>query len=232
MTTLDKIIYLNLKRRPDRNTHFLNECMLQNIPGNLIQRFDALDGSTYNFTAQELQLFSDKYYCEEKYTKKVQSNQLGHYYILKEIIEKEYDTVLILQDDAIFCKDFLMNLNNVLENIPEDADFINIGLHKIAFYDKFLKWDLDTQKDYLFYEKTKVNEYVCKAIHKANPCSLGFICTRKGAINLLKHIHATKFDEPTDHYYNAYLQKKDNFYFSRKILCTGNPDLGTDIFTK
>ena len=52
MNKIDKIYYINLDRRPDRNTHFLNQCRQHDLPFSKIQRFQAVDGLTFNFTEQ------------------------------------------------------------------------------------------------------------------------------------------------------------------------------------
>lgn len=232
MKHLNKIFWLNLDRRPDRKLHFLQQCDNEYINENILQRFSALDGLSYVFSEDEKKLFSDDYKCDERYINKVQCNQLGHYYMLKEIIDKKYENVLILQDDVVFCKNFIDNVNIVLKNMPENAEFVHIGLHMSAFFDKSSEFPLDKfENDSIYYEQTKVNEFICKGRHTVHPASLGFICNQKGAQNMINHIIKNKFNNHTDHFYNDYHKNKDIFYISRKILCTGNPNLGSDIFT-
>jgi len=38
----------------------------------------------------------------------------------------ENDWYLILEDDAVFCKDFIDLLNKYLENVPKDAEYLDI----------------------------------------------------------------------------------------------------------
>jgi GR25 family glycosyltransferase involved in LPS biosynthesis len=232
MKYLDKIFWLNLDRRPDRKQHFLQQCDNEYISENILQRFSALDGLSYILSEDEKNLFSKNYSCDIKYINKVQCNQLGHYYMLKEIVDKKYENVLIVQDDVVFCKNFIDNVNNVLEHMPNDAEFVHIGLHMSAFYDKSSAFPLDElENDSIYYEQTKINEFICKGRHTVHPASLGFICTQKGAQKMLQYIISNKFDNATDHFYNNYHKNQDIFYISRKILCTGNPNLGSDIFT-
>jgi len=48
---------------------------------------------------------------------------------------------------------------------------------------------------------------------------------------MVKHFDENGCKEATDHNINKYLISKDIFYSSNTILATGNPRLGSDIFT-
>ena len=88
MDDISYIYYINLSRRPDRNEHFLNQCEKAKIPLDKIKRFEAIDGSTYNFTEEEKSMFSKCDFLDKHYVNSIMGNQLSHYYILKEMIEK------------------------------------------------------------------------------------------------------------------------------------------------
>ena len=47
---------------------------------------------------------------------------LKHYISLTKILDYNLDYALIIEDDAVFCDDFLYKLDNILNNIPEDWD--------------------------------------------------------------------------------------------------------------
>ena len=64
-----------------------------------------------------------------------------------------------------------------------------------------------------------------------NPCSLAYIVTLKGAINLLFFFEKNGFHRATDWNYNDYLNNNNIFYGSSSVLCTGDPTLGSDIFS-
>ena len=229
MDKIDKLYYINLKRRPDRNNHFLNECLKANIPKHKIKRFEALDGLTYNFEDDEIILFKNVDYRGKPFENKIMGNQLSHFYILKEMVEKRYNYIIICQDDVIFRDNFLTYLNRVMNSIPIDAEIVNIGFHEFASYEHFVAWDLTKTNDL---EKLgqKYNDNICKLNNTVNPCSLAYIVTLKGAINLVNHFDNNGFFRATDWNYNDYLIKKNIFYGSRIVLCTGNPNLGSDIF--
>jgi GR25 family glycosyltransferase involved in LPS biosynthesis len=231
MNKIDKLYYINLDKRTDRNNHFLNECSKASIPSYKIKRFSAYDGDTYEFDEDDLVLFEKVDYKGKSFEKKIIGNQLSHYNILKEMVEKRYNYILICQDDVIFKDNFMFELEKVMDSVPYNTEIINIGFHKYAAYQHFIPWDLNSINDFESLGHTKVNEHVCYLKNTINPCSLAYIVTLKGAISLLVHFKRNGFMRATDWNYNDYLNQKNIFYGTNKVLCTGNPDLGSDIFS-
>lgn len=231
MEKLSKIFFINLDRRPDRYEHFLKQCHDNNISYNKIQRFKALDGNSYEFSKEEKEMFKEVDYRTQNFSKRIMGNQLSHYYILKEMVEKNYEYIIIFQDDIQLRKEFKKELENVLNNIPDNAEIVNIAFHKFASYNQFIPWDLNQTEEEKEMAKQNINNYVCILNDTVNPCSLGYIVTLKGAKNLINHFKTNGFLRATDWNYNDYLRRKNIFYGSRLVLCTGNPNLGSDIFT-
>lgn len=228
---MDKIYFINLDRRPDRYEHVLKQMSNNNVNFNNILRIKAIDGNEYEFTKEEKDMFINSDFRTQPYAKKIMGNQLSHYYILKDMIKNNYKNIVIFQDDIILIDNFMDHLNKVLENIPNDAEIINIAFHKFASYSKFIPWDLNKKTYSNEMNKKNVNDYVCYLTDTTNPCSLGYIVTLKGAINLVKHFDQVGFLRATDWNYNDYLKSKNIFYGSRLVLGTGNPDFNSDIFT-
>jgi GR25 family glycosyltransferase involved in LPS biosynthesis len=230
MNIIDKIYYINLDRRPDRNEHFLKECLNHNIPYEKIQRFKAIDGLTYNFSLKEKTFFKNVDYKNKPFVKNIMGNQLSHYNILLDMIYNNYKYIIIFQDDIILKKNFLIYLENVINNIPDNAEIINIAFHNFAAYNIFIPWNIEQEIEEKKMAKHNINEYICILNNTVNPCSLGYIVTLKGAKNLVSYFKNTGFLRATDCNYNDYLNKKNIFYGSRIVLATGNPKLGSDIF--
>lgn len=230
MNKLGKIYYINLDRRVDRREHFENQCKIEEIPMEIIQRYKAIDGSTHEFTTEEMRMFSSCNYSHESYAKNIMGNQLSHYNILKDMIENQYEYIIILQDDVIFKTGFNKKIENVILSIPENAEIINIGLHKHALFSHFVAWDLTSESDLESISEVLVNNEICVLKDGINPCSLAYIVTLKGATNLVAYFEETGFVKATDWNFNDYLKKKQIFYGSTTVLCTGNPNLGSDIF--
>lgn len=226
---LDKIYYINMDRRPDRKKHFLDQCKKEKINMNLVERFKGIDGKTLKLTKEEEKLFKNADYKHTPYFKNIAGNQLSHYYILQDMIKKNYNFVLILQDDVVFKKDFTHYLEKVLSNLPNDAEIINLGLHKYAVNSNFIPLNLESQENKIDCEKS-VNDATCIIKDHLNPCSLAYILTRKGAYNIHNYTRQHGFLMATDHNYNHYLKSKGINYASKIVLCTGAL-MGSDIFT-
>jgi len=233
MDKIDRIYYINLERRQDRNEHFINQCHYHNLPFNKVERFNALDALTYKFTDYEIELFKDADYKNKNFEKKIMANQLSHYYILIDIIKNKYKNTMIFQDDVILKKDFVSYIEPVINNMPNDTEIINFGLHKYAAYNKFIPWNLNNNTyftdtpDIIFQH---VNNYICRMNTKYNPCSLAYIITLPGAINLVNYFNNIGFLRATDYNYNVYLLSKNIYYASNIVLATSNINFKSDVF--
>jgi GR25 family glycosyltransferase involved in LPS biosynthesis len=144
------------------------------------------------------------------------------------MIENNYKYVIIFQDDIILKNNFIYYLNKLMNNIPDNSEIINIGFHQFASFNTFVPWDLNKSENSMI--KEKINDEVCILSETTNPCSLGYIVTLQGAINLIKFFDEIGFIRATDWNYNDYLRNKNIFYGSNIVLATGNPNLGSDIF--
>tara|TARA_Y100000389_G_scaffold156338_1_gene157196 strand:+ start:2327 stop:3031 length:705 start_codon:yes stop_codon:yes gene_type:complete len=234
MDKLDKIFYINLDRRPDRDTHMKSEFVRIKAPLDKVQRFQAIDGnglSSFGVGENDLALFKKSDFRRHRNKNFLIGNQLSHMRILQEIVNKKYEKTLILQDDINFIDTFDDELRNVIENIPEDSEVIWIGFHKVANKKKIIGWDLKNQtKDTNTYYHKKLNEYIAQCKTSTNPCSTAYIISYNGAKNFLEHVKKIGCHRATDGNFNDYLRKKNIDYCSRLVLCTGISEFGSDIF--
>lgn len=227
---VDKIYLINLERRKDRLDHFLNECKREKICMNNIDIFKAFDAKTYELNKKEEDMF-DKIKFDKSiiHIKPCMCNQLSHYYILEDIVKKKYKKCIIFQDDVRLKNNFLVEMNNLINNIPKDTEILWLGLHKEAYGSYFEDFPLnDVYQRY--YVKDKINDYVCKYESNINPCSLAYLVTYNGAKNYLKYLKENKIKNATDHCFNEYLVRKDIMYGSFDVLCTGNSKFKSDVF--
>jgi GR25 family glycosyltransferase involved in LPS biosynthesis len=229
-----KIYYINLEHRTDRNTHFLKECSKQGIPLEKIQRFNAINGLTHLFTETEKKLFENVDYLQMQTKHQIMGNQLSHFYIYLEMIKNNYETIIICQDDIIFKEHFIMHINNILNNLPLNAEIVHFGFNKYAARDVVLPWDFNskTDDDLCF---SKVNNYICKLKPVFQPLyntnnSTGYILTKNGAKNYINHILKNGFKYATDCDINKYLIFNDIYYGSITALATTLPEFGSDVF--
>ena len=242
MDLIDKIFVINLDERTDRLEYFSNQCSKHNIPKHKVERFSAINGETYLFKQEEITMFKNAIFNIKRLTpliikKKIMGNQLSHFNILLEMKKRNYNNIIIVQDDVIFKNNFVSYIEQIMNNIPDNSEIINLGMHKTAYYDFFEPYDLvndiidndiinnkitDFVYSYNIYKKTTGN--------LVNPASLAYIVTKKGCINLLEHFYKNGFDYETDWNYNFYLQSKNIFYGSKYVLATGNNIFKSDIF--
>lgn len=241
MDLIDKLFVINLDERTDRLEHCLNQCNLHNIPYDKIERFAAVNGKTHLFTKKELEMFKKSDFINNLtpliIKKKLMGNQLSHLNILLEMKKRNYNNIIIFQDDVILKHGFINYINLIMNDLPSDAEIINFGFHKKANFEYFEPYDLDneiidnnvvdkqiTNFVYLFKTWNSLTGY------RVNPASLAYIVTKKGCDNLLEHFYKCGFQYATDWNYNLYLQSKNIFYGSKYILATGNNIFKSDVF--
>ena len=232
MNHIDRIFYINLDRRPERNYHFIQQCIKNNLPEDKIQRFSAIDASKHTFTNDELTMFSRADYITKPFASRIMCNQLSHYYILKQIIRENIRVSIVFQDDVVLKKGFVKYIDNILANLPDDVEILNFSMHEYAAYNKFVAWNLQSTVEYdtSLISATKINDYICKMKPICNPCSLGYIITLQGAINLCHYFETTGFLRATDHSYNDYLIQRNLFYAANSVLATSNVFFQSDVF--
>jgi len=230
---VDRFFYINLDRRGDRNIHFLAECEKATIPTDKIERFKAIDGLTATIPEEDMRLFDHADYRNMPFFRNIVGNQLSHFSIMKQMLEDEdLQTIAVFQDDVVFSDGFMESLSRL--EVPEDAEMVSIGFHKFACFAHFEGWHLrsseDTDDDFEELGQERVNASVCRLKDTVNPCSLAYLLTRKGAENMIAHFREHGFRRATDWCFNDYLRSRNIFYGSSKVLCTGNPAFGSDIF--
>lgn len=109
----DKVYLINLDRRPDRLEKFNNEVLKYDL--GTFERISAVDG--YNLNISE-------------YNTNLNNGELGliltNLQIIKDAKDKNYKTILIIEDDCYFT-DEIMNIQNYFNYLPEDWDLLYMG---------------------------------------------------------------------------------------------------------
>ncbi|KAL7646419.1 UNVERIFIED_CONTAM: hypothetical protein RMT77_003332 [Armadillidium vulgare] len=136
---LDKIYCINLLRRPERREKMKKRFEALNLNVTFV---DAVDWKDLNETfLKSLDVRVLKNYDRGDITYGVIANFLSHYFIWKEILEHEYDKVMILEDDVSFCTDFhekLRELQTEIELLKIDWEFIYLS-RKVLQKEKDIK---------------------------------------------------------------------------------------------
>jgi len=109
----DKTYCVNLDKRKNRWDECVTELTKWGIEG--VERVSAVDGSTLNMS---------------DYNTKVEPGALGliltNIEIIKEAKEKNYSSILILEDDVIFT-DEVNNISDYFSQLPEDWEMLYLG---------------------------------------------------------------------------------------------------------
>jgi GR25 family glycosyltransferase involved in LPS biosynthesis/predicted O-methyltransferase YrrM len=231
--TIDKIYYINLSKREDRKVHFMNQMKKMNIPEEKIVRFEAIDGPNHKFLNDEFKLFQNVNYSYMPTKLQIMGNQMSHFKIFQEMILKNYNYIIVCQDDIVFKDGFTAYIDELMTHIPKDAEIIHFGFHKYAMRDIFLPWDLSKSDDNIAYKV--VNKSVChlapdfNALYNSNNTT-GYILTLNGAKNYIQYVLQNGFKYATDCDINEYLINKDIYYGTCNVLATTAPNFGSDVF--
>ena len=134
---IDEIYLINLTRRPDRLTDFMNKYNKSDMKNYNVLKFDAVDGSKLKIESVPLSEvaraelkqiettgFRSKHY---QLTRGAIGCYLSHVTIWKDILDNNIDKALIFEDDI----NIPLNGKQLIEyhttNIPEDYDIILLG---------------------------------------------------------------------------------------------------------
>jgi GR25 family glycosyltransferase involved in LPS biosynthesis len=217
MQKIDRIYLINMERSTDRLQHFMNEVEKHKLPVEKIQIFKAIDASKHEFTPEELELTSNI----NSEIKTVICNFLSHYYVWKDVKEKSYKNVLVLQDDVYFVNDFMEKIDKVVEKIPDDAILVNVGTHFVGINSIFIDWPINEPYERT-YCKEIVNEQIC--IWNRAAFSLAYI------LNSAELSFLNGIDSAIDCFTEKKLIEQNIYYGSMDILATGNSKFKSTIF--
>jgi len=235
LNLIDNIFYINLSHRVDRNVHFIDQMKKHKISPEKYERFDAINGTEYIFAESELNLFRSANYLNMPTRPRIMGNQMSHFKLFQLMIERNYTCIIICQDDIVFKDGFVGYIDEVVRNLPEDAEIVHFGFHKYAVRDIFLPWDLSSDiRDEVSYET--VTNSVCKllpSVFELYNChnTTGYILTLNGAKNYVDYVLKNGFEFATDVEMSKYLINKGIFYGSRTVLATTMPTFGSDVFS-
>lgn len=127
--------------------------------------------------------------------------------IFNEAKDKNYDTILVFEDDAFVIDgvDFNATMNAVMEQLPNDFDMCLLGCQPSKGYNRFYSKNLLPVK----------NAYSTHAV----------IYSKKG----INRILASNFSEPIDNHYVNHIQNFGDTYQTYPFLCgqrAGYSDIG------
>lgn len=116
MIKFDKIYVISLiKKRPNKISEFMTIVPKDWNLGK-IEIFDAVDGLVEELPLWWNERLKGSYGCYK-----------SHMNILQQIIENGWENTMILEDDAIFCGDFIKRFEIMCENLPSNWEQFYLG---------------------------------------------------------------------------------------------------------
>nr|XP_042901961.1 glycosyltransferase 25 family member [Parasteatoda tepidariorum] len=133
----DQIYLINLERRPLRKQRMLNSLTEMGIQANL---FKAVDGKALNDTfIQKMGIKMLPEYADPYHKRPLTRGEIGcflsHYYLWKDMIEKQHRTALVLEDDLRFEPYFRKKVQGLLKEAQKIGllwDLIYLGRKRLS----------------------------------------------------------------------------------------------------
>lgn len=120
LKNFDSVVCINLEDRKDRREEFLRDA-----PEELfVEMFDAIEGKKFLLPNWWPGAYGG-YGC-----------YLSHKRIIERAIQEDYNSILILEDDAEFVPDFYNKMLKFNEELPDDAEYILYG-GQLSYVDTF-----------------------------------------------------------------------------------------------
>lgn len=222
---MNKIFYINLAERKDRNEHMNEEFKKCGIDYKQIVKIEAVDGRKLtNDTV--CTLVSNSNFNGQSFTRQALGCFMSHSLIWQLIVDRNISTALVLEDDISFIDNFKELVNNLIQNLPDNTEIVSIGLPQ---FENVLDINNQTEEITKKLFIKKINNYIGVLHPDINPGTLGYIITNKGAKNLLSTLDITGFTCSVDSYINSYLEMKNIRYASTITLATTVSKFGSDI---
>ena len=129
-----------------------------------------------------------------------------HYVILNEIIDND-DEALILEDDVIFSTSFAQELKDVLNDVPDDWDFVFLGSG----------CDLRVPKENLI-----ENKLCYLKTHPASKCTDSFLITKAAAQKILSSLMPFVLPIDFELNYHMFLHDMKAYWVEPPIIKQGS----------
>lgn len=131
MITIDQVLVINLDRRVDRWTHFINQSRNSNIINNSYNRISAIDGLSLIDKDIDAYLTIDAINHMRNKTKtgglRMSYGAAGLAITYHSILNSCTNNILLLEDDILIDSEFDTIVLQTLENTPDDWDIIYFG---------------------------------------------------------------------------------------------------------
>ncbi len=168
-----KIYIVNLKKDKNRRENIIREVEKQNLTNYEI--IDAVDGNKLNQNELDVATFRNKKHVNP-WNSKMSPTQIGcalsHIKVYENFIKTEFEVALILEDDAIFVRDFNNNLKQfILKNFKFRKQIVLLSELK-EFHNKALEstdnYEIVNVSNAFFTHAYMINKEAAKSIISFN----------------------------------------------------------------
>jgi len=178
---IDNVYLINMDKDIDRLEKVTKECNKVDIK---FQRFSGVNPKI--LPEEEKNKYITKF-CQKYCTNGMIGCGISHLKIYEDVINNNYNNVLILEDDVYFEDDFHYILKNALEELPNDYDILYIGYfglsNKDTYYDHNYLFKIFSNK------KTETNNFKNICCPEFSLGMHAMIISNKGCQKLLQTIN-------------------------------------------
>tara|TARA_R110000824_G_scaffold104379_3_gene247825 strand:- start:4743 stop:5378 length:636 start_codon:yes stop_codon:yes gene_type:complete len=188
ITDLDAIYCINLERRPDRWESFKQVWSPYDLK---ISKFSAVD-------AQDL-MYEKGEYANHSHFHNLGSLgcTLSHIQVLERALYSKQKEILILEDDAVPCEDFVGRFNTAYSELPDDYQFCYVGGSNIT-------------------PPEKLTGHV--GIAKNTKSTAGYLIKTALAPTIIQFVKAQMFNAAIDEVYAAAQQQLPIHIFTPRLI--------------
>jgi GR25 family glycosyltransferase involved in LPS biosynthesis len=170
------IYYINLLRREDRNSEFLEKVEKTNLFSCPISRYDGIDGTQLEQELITKGLANDIVIgaLQHELNRKNSSMQkpvlacfLSHYFLLKKILKEcSTEMVLIFEDDVFFSKNNFTDIFKEIQDFKEPWDIMYLGGRWEPNFVPNGDWEYFEKKTETLYKRLQTNELYLEQLGK------------------------------------------------------------------
>jgi glycosyl transferase family 25 len=182
---IDNVYVINMDKDINRLDKVTEECNKFNIK---FQRFPGVNPNT--LSEEEKNKYITKF-CQNFCTNGMIGCGLSHIKIYEDVINNNYNNVLILEDDIYFEDDFHYILNNALDELPNDYDILYIGSFGLSSKDTY--YDYNNFLKIVSNKKTETNSYKTIYCPEFPLGTHAMIISNKGCKKLLEIINKINY---------------------------------------
>lgn len=185
LDNVDMIYICHYKKLVDRKktiTEQLSRLGLKNFV--FVEQFDK-DCWNMEEIGQNFPKIND---AENRMTDGEKSLALKHAWLVKDMYAKGYSSVLVLEDDAVLCDDFVNRYNLYMKQMPSD-------------------WDIGWVGSCFNLKEPQIPGVNVYKTNRGSRCTHAFCLSRSFAEKMIQEI--SNINQPSDRYYN-YIVKKHN----------------------